>query len=70
MFATEQHIITTLKALAITGVALEGEGCDRSLDEPLPRPLAERVVAMIQRDGLEASWAQDDEDRDLAWVYC
>lgn len=70
MYATEQHIRQVLSSMAIVGVGLEGDGSDRTLDEAIHRPLAERIVALIQRDGFEASWAPDHDDCELAWVYC
>ena len=58
-----------LAALCIVGPALEGEGDNRSLDTAIPVPLAQQLCARLQARGVDASWAPDHDDRELAWVY-
>lgn len=58
-----------LSKLALTGISLEGSGDKTSLDEAIPVPLAQKLCARLQYRNLEASWATDHDDAELAWVY-
>jgi hypothetical protein len=58
-----------LAKLALVGIDLEDSGDDSSLSEAIPVPLAQKLTSRLQSLGLEASWAPDNDDRELAWVY-
>jgi len=47
----------------------EGEGDDRALNEPVPRDVARAAVDDLEAAGYEASWAPDNDDRSMAWIY-
>ncbi len=55
-----------LKNLALTTVRLDSDG---ALDTAIPQPLAQRLCADLVSSGVEASWAPDGDDSELAWVY-
>jgi hypothetical protein len=62
-----RHILhAELASLALDTVHLDGYG---ALDTALPRYLALRLCAALSSRGVEASWAPDHDDRELAWVY-
>lgn len=52
-------------------VQLEATREDASLatDRPLRLSEAREMVARLEAEGLEASWAPDHDDRERAWVY-
>jgi len=58
-----------LGKLALGTLSLEGEGLDAALDTAIPKPLAQRLCASLVARGLECSWAPDNDDAELAWVY-
>ncbi len=62
-------VTSELSKLALTGIGLEGSGDETSLDEAIPVPLAQRLCARLQKLDMEASWAPDHDDAELAWVY-
>lgn len=62
-------VASELSKLALAGISLEGSGDETSLDEAIPALLAQRLCARLQNMNLEASWAPDHNDSELAWVY-
>lgn len=60
-----------LSKLALSAIDVEESAEDSSmaLDTAIPRPLAQRLCAALESRGVEASWAPDHDDRDLAWVH-
>jgi hypothetical protein len=64
-----QIIAETLAKMALSTLALEGEGDDRSLSEAIPLPLATELAGRLRGHGFEVSVARDNDDRNLAWVY-
>lgn len=59
-------LVEELRALALSGLTLEDDG---ALSEAIPVPLAQQLCAKLEARGVEASWAPDHDDRELAWVY-
>lgn len=55
-----------LDRLSLSSVSLDDDG---ALDTAIPRPTARLLTAALESRGVEASWAPDHENRDLAWVY-
>lgn len=64
-----QSVKTELAKLALTGIRLTGNGEEQRLDAAIPVPLAQRLRVALEAAGLEVSWAHDNDDRELAWVY-
>lgn len=55
-----------LQSLALSGIRLEADG---ALSEALTTARARELVSRLEARGVEASWAPDNDDRTLAWVY-
>lgn len=55
-----------LRALGLTGLRLDSDG---ALNEAIPVPLAQRLSAALELREVECSWAPDNADSELAWVY-
>ncbi len=64
-----ESVKTELAKLALTGIRLTGNGEEQRLDTAIPVPLAQRLRVALEAAGLEVSWAHDNDDRELAWVY-
>lgn len=55
-----------LAHMSFSGLRLEDDG---ALDRAIPRPLAQQLCARLEAKGVPASWAADNDDDELAWVY-
>jgi hypothetical protein len=64
--ADRQTLTAELERLALSTVSLDDDG---ALDTAIPVPLAQRLCAALEALHVEASWAPDHDDRELAWVY-
>lgn len=68
---THEIVVQGLKGMALSTLSLERSDEDGSwsLDEAIPRSLAQQLCARLARHNVEASWAPDNDDPELAWVY-
>ncbi len=64
--------ISAESILAAAGVGLERRSDDAApvSDRALPIETCRDLVRQIRAAGLEASWAPDNDDRSVGWIYC
>lgn len=68
----EYEAISAEGILAAAGVGLERRSDDAApvSDRALPIETCRDLVRQIRAAGLEASWAPDNDDRSVGWIYC